>query len=62
MSWRVILANDNIELRKMVQEMLNAEGKGFSDWEIEFLDSMLTKDSYSEKMADKIEQIYRKKM
>jgi len=46
----------------MVQEMLNAEGKGFSDWEIEFLDSMLTKDSYSEKMADKIEQIYRKKM
>lgn len=53
---------DNIELRKMVQEMLNAEDKGFSDWEIEFLDSMLTKDSYSQKMADKIEQIYRKKM
>jgi hypothetical protein len=53
---------DDNKLRKMVREMLDAEDKGFSDWEIDFLDGMLTKDYFTTNMADKIEQIYKKKM
>lgn len=50
------------ELRKMVQEMLDADDKGFNDWEIGFLDDMLKRDFYTQPMQDKIEQIYKKKM
>ncbi len=54
---------DDTELRNMVQEMLNTEDKGFSDWEIEFLDDMLKwSGAYRPKQADRIELIYKKKM
>jgi len=44
----------------MVWEMLQAEDKGFNNWEIEFLDDMYKRMTYSEKQAAKIEQIYEK--
>jgi hypothetical protein len=50
------------QLHEMVKEMLNAEDKGFNDWEIEFLDDMYKRSTYSENMINKIEQIYKKKM
>lgn len=54
---------DDIELRNMVKEMLDADDKGFSDWEINFLDDMLKwSGSYRPKQAEKIELIYKKKM
>jgi len=52
----------NKELRKMVREMLDEEDKSFSDWEIEFLDNMWKLTEYTERQANKIEQIYEKKM
>jgi hypothetical protein len=53
---------DNQELRKMVKEMLDAEDKGFNDWEIEFLDNMFKRTEYTTPQANKIEEIYSKKM
>lgn len=50
------------ELREMVQDMLAADDKGFNDWEINFLDDMAKKDKYTENQAEKIEQIYKRKM
>jgi hypothetical protein len=50
------------ELREMVQEMLAADDKGFNDWEINFLDDMSKKDIFTENQANKIEQIYKRKM
>ena len=53
---------DDVELRKMVKEMLDADDKGFNNWEIEFLDDMWKKTKYSENMVDKIKKIYKEKM
>ncbi len=50
------------EYRNMVKEMLDEEDKGFSNWEVEFLDDMFKKTIYSEKERNKIEEIYRDKM
>jgi len=54
---------ENTELRKMVLEMLETEDRGFTDWEIEFLDNMnVWKGDYSERQANMIEKIYEKRM
>ena len=53
---------DNKELRQMVREMLDEEDKGFSSWEVEFLDAMWKRTEYTDKQAAKIEQIYERKM
>ena len=50
------------EYRAKVHEMLDTEDKGLSDWEIEFLDAMLKRTTYTTKMMDKIDQIYETKM
>jgi len=50
------------EYREMVREMLATEDKGFNNWEIEFLDDMFKRTTYTPKQAAKIEQIYEKKM
>lgn len=53
---------DDGEYRAMVREMLDAEDKGFNNWEIEFLDDMFKRTTYFPKQAAKIEQIYDAKM
>ena len=50
------------EIREMVREMLHEEDKGFNAWEIEFLDNMYQRTEYTQRMANKIEQIYEGKM
>ncbi|KKL76531.1 hypothetical protein LCGC14_2043960 [marine sediment metagenome] len=51
------------EYQKMVKEMLAEENKGFSDWEIDFLDSLNTQTySFTVKQKQVIEKIYKKKM
>lgn len=49
------------EYRKMVKEMLDKDS-GFNNWEIEFLDDMYKRTTYTEKQIAKIEQIYEAKM
>jgi len=53
---------DFVEFKKMVKEMLDAEDKGFNDWEIGFLDDMKKLSRFTTGQAEKIEQIYKKKM
>lgn len=50
------------EYRKMVKEMLDSDDKGFTDWEISFLESTYKQTKYSEKQINVIEKIYRSKM
>ena len=52
----------DIEYRKMVKEMLDTEDKGFNNWEIEFLDDMFKRRTYTVKQMKKIDQIYDSKM
>lgn len=57
------MANDNAELRKMVTEMLGETDKGFTDWEINFLDNMNRwLGDYTKPQADRIERIYKERM
>lgn len=57
------MTNETKELRDMVSEMLAEADAGFSDWEIEFLDSVWKwTGEYTEKQQDTIEKIYDAKM
>jgi len=47
---------------EMVREMLATTDKGFSDWEIEFLDDMWKRTWYKTNQSNKIEEIYNAKM
>ena len=53
---------DDKEYREMVKEMLDAEDAGFNDWEVEFLDNMYKRTTFSTAMQNKIEEIYKAKM
>lgn len=53
---------DNIELHKMVKEMLDTEDKEFTETQINFLDQMFDKKNFTKQEASKIEQIYKTKM
>lgn len=53
---------DDKEYREMVREMLDTDDKGLSNWEIEFLDNMFKRTTYTPRQAAKIEQIYEAKM
>lgn len=50
------------ELRKMVKEMLDESDKGFTDWEVRFLDDMYRRADFSENMEAKIVELYQSKM
>ena len=51
------------DLRNMVKEMLDTEDAGFSEWEINFLDSTWNwTGHYTEKQQEKIEKMYEEKM
>ena len=53
----------NKEYRKMVEEMLEEERAGFSNWEMEFLDSVYAwTGHYTEKQQGMIEKMYKAKM
>ena len=53
----------NKEQRNMVKEMLDADDAGFSEWEMEFLDSVWKwSGHYTEKQQARIEKIYKAKM
>jgi hypothetical protein len=53
---------DDTDYRDMVREMLDADDRGFNNWEIEFLDAMYKRTSYTENMRTKIDEIYEAKM
>ena len=54
---------ENKDHRNMVKEMLDRDDIGLNNWEIEFLDNMFKwSKPYTETQANKIEQIYNKKM
>lgn len=49
--------------RKMVEEMLATEDRGFTDRQIEILDSLFSQDyPYTDKQQTLIENIYKQKM
>ncbi|HML74950.1 MAG TPA: hypothetical protein PKB02_10695 [Anaerohalosphaeraceae bacterium] len=54
--------DDYKTLRNMVLEMLNTEDRGFSEWEIDFLDGMKKQSAFTPKQAAAIEAVYRQKM
>ena len=53
---------NDIELKKMVKEILNTHDKKFNNWEMEFLYDMLKKTEYSENMRNKIKKMYEEKI
>ena len=57
------MTKTNQDYRKMVKEMLNETDKGFTDWEIEFLDNMWKrKADYQDRQQAKIEKIWEERM
>lgn len=54
---------DFIEHKKMLQEMLNAGDKNFTEWQLDFIERTLRYSStYSEGVKEIIRDIYKKKM
>ncbi len=54
--------NEENNLLSMVEEMLKTEDAGFNEWEIEFLGSVKKQAYFSDKQADCIERIYKRRM
>lgn len=57
------MMDDNMVCRKMVQEMLDESDRGFTAWELEFLESVHARTgNLTDKQKDTIEKIYKRRM
>lgn len=57
------MMDDNMVCRKMVQEMLDESDRGFTPWELDFLESVRARTgNLTDKQKDTIEKIYKRRM